>query len=128
MNHFRGLSPSQIIWALHSETETELLNAIPCLQKSYLSWKELRALGIAWWLKNTSSLRAIVEKVSCFFLESLYGKQGLGVLLHITELQLAKAAFQKNQDPLDASLYYLLLKKKNLLTHLFKVSFVQLRQ
>lgn len=38
------------------------------------------------------------------------------------KLQLAKAAFQKNQDPLDASLYYLLLKKKNLLTHLFKAS------
>ncbi|KAL3982356.1 RAVE protein 1 C terminal family protein [Acanthocheilonema viteae] len=91
----RGLSPSQIIWALHSETETELLNAIPCLQKPTLSWEELRSLGIAWWLKNTSSLRAIIEK-------------------------LAKAAFQKNQDPLDASLYYLLLKKKNLLTHLFK--------
>ncbi|VDM92434.1 unnamed protein product, partial [Litomosoides sigmodontis] len=91
----RGLSPSQIIWALHSETETELLNAIPCLQKPTLSWDELRALGVAWWLKNTSSLRSIIEK-------------------------LAKAAFQKNQDPLDASLYYLLLKKKNLLTHLFK--------
>uniref|UniRef100_A0A0R3RIQ7 Rav1p_C domain-containing protein n=1 Tax=Elaeophora elaphi TaxID=1147741 RepID=A0A0R3RIQ7_9BILA len=91
----RGLSPSHIIWALHSETETELLNAIPCLQKPTLSWEELRALGVAWWLKNTSSLRTIIEK-------------------------LAKAAFQKNQDPLDASLYYLLLKKKNLLTHLFK--------
>ncbi|EJD75711.1 hypothetical protein LOAG_17206 [Loa loa] len=58
----RGLSPSQIIWALHSETETELLNAIPCLQKPTLSWEELRALGVAWWLKNTSSLRAIIEK------------------------------------------------------------------
>ncbi|KAM3726028.1 DmX-like protein [Dirofilaria immitis] len=91
----RGLLPSQFIWALHSETETELLNAIPCLQKPTLSWEELRALGVAWWLKNTSSLRVIIEK-------------------------LAKAAFQKNQDPLDASLYYLLMKKKNLLTHLFK--------
>ncbi|VDO29703.1 unnamed protein product [Onchocerca flexuosa] len=59
----RGLSPSQFIWALHSETETELLNAIPCLQKPTLSWEELRALGVAWWLKNTSSLRAIIEKI-----------------------------------------------------------------
>ncbi|VDN05634.1 unnamed protein product [Thelazia callipaeda] len=91
----RGLSPSQIIWALHSETETELLNALPCLQKSSLSWDELRSSGVVWWLKNTSSLRMIIEK-------------------------LAKAAFQKKQDPLDASLYYLLMKKKNLLTHLFK--------
>ncbi|VDK86479.1 unnamed protein product [Onchocerca ochengi] len=59
----RGLSPSQFIWALHSETETELLNAIPCLQKPTLLWEELRALGVAWWLKNTSSLRAIIEKI-----------------------------------------------------------------
>uniref|UniRef100_A0A1I7WD58 Rav1p_C domain-containing protein n=1 Tax=Heterorhabditis bacteriophora TaxID=37862 RepID=A0A1I7WD58_HETBA len=35
--------------------------------------------------------------------------------------QLAKAAFQQNQDPMDASLFYLALKKKNVLTHLFKV-------
>ncbi|EJW88048.1 hypothetical protein WUBG_01037 [Wuchereria bancrofti] len=63
----RGLSPSQIIWALHSETETELLNAIPCLQKPTLSWEELRALGVAWWLKNTASLRAIIEKVGYLF-------------------------------------------------------------
>ncbi|KIH57837.1 hypothetical protein ANCDUO_11970 [Ancylostoma duodenale] len=33
---------------------------------------------------------------------------------------LAKAAFQQNQDPMDSSLYYLSLKKKNVLTHLFK--------
>uniref|UniRef100_A0A915PHM0 RAVE complex protein Rav1 C-terminal domain-containing protein n=1 Tax=Setaria digitata TaxID=48799 RepID=A0A915PHM0_9BILA len=66
----RGLSPSQIIWALHSETEAELLNAIPCLQKSTLSWEELRGLGIAWWLKNTTSLRTIVEKVR-FIISSL---------------------------------------------------------
>ncbi|ETN78849.1 hypothetical protein NECAME_10074, partial [Necator americanus] len=90
-----GLSSSDIIWAQHSETETELLNAVPGLQKSNPTWEELRSLGIAWWLKNTTSLRICVEK-------------------------LAKAAFQQNQNPMDSSLYYLALRKKNVLTHLFK--------
>uniref|UniRef100_A0A0K0DNJ9 WD_REPEATS_REGION domain-containing protein n=1 Tax=Angiostrongylus cantonensis TaxID=6313 RepID=A0A0K0DNJ9_ANGCA len=90
-----GIASSDIIWAQHSETETELLNAIPSLQKSNPTWEELRSLGIAWWLKNTASLKICVEK-------------------------LAKAAFQQNQDPMDSSLFYLALKKKNLLTHLFK--------
>lgn len=90
-----GLSSSDIIWAQHSETEIELLNAVPSLQKANPTWEELRCLGIAWWLKNSSSLKICIEK-------------------------LAKAAFQQNQDPMDSSLYYLAMKKKNVLTHLFK--------
>ncbi|WKY17140.1 hypothetical protein Q1695_001621 [Nippostrongylus brasiliensis] len=90
-----GLSSADIIWAQHSETEMELLNAIPSLQKSNSTWEELRNLGVAWWLKNTASLKICMEKI-------------------------AKAAFQQNQDPMDSSLYYLALKKKNILTHLFK--------
>ncbi|CAI2358263.1 unnamed protein product [Caenorhabditis sp. 36 PRJEB53466] len=90
-----GLSAASIIWAQHSETETELLNAVPGMQKANPTWDELRGLGVAWWLKNTSSLKICIEK-------------------------LAKAAFQQNQDPMDASLFYLALRKKNVLTHLFK--------
>ncbi|VDK43174.1 unnamed protein product [Anisakis simplex] len=91
----KGLSSSNIIWALHSEAETELLNAIPCSHKTQPTWSELRSHGVAWWLKNTSSVRMVVEK-------------------------LAKSAFQQNQDPMDASLYYMAMKKKNVLTHLFR--------
>lgn len=59
------------------------------------SWEELRAFGFAWWLKNTTSLRLCVERI-------------------------AKTAFQANQDPMDAALFYLALQKKNVLTHLFR--------
>ncbi|CAJ0959160.1 unnamed protein product, partial [Mesorhabditis belari] len=93
----KGLSSAHIIWALHSETETELMNAIPCMHKSNPSWDELRTLGAAWWMRSTASLKVTVEK-------------------------LAKAAYQANQDPMDAALFYLALKKKNVLTHLFKSS------
>ncbi|CAJ0582912.1 unnamed protein product, partial [Mesorhabditis spiculigera] len=91
----RGLSSAHVIWAQHSETETELLNAIPCLQKSNPTWEELKGLGIAWWLKNTASLKVCVEK-------------------------LAAAAYKQNQDPMDAALYWLAMRKKNMLTILFK--------
>ncbi|UMM43904.1 hypothetical protein L5515_019209 [Caenorhabditis briggsae] len=90
-----GLSAANIIWAQHSETEVELLNAVPGMHKTSPSWEELRGLGVAWWLKNTASLRICIEKI-------------------------AKASFQANQDPMDASLFYLALRKKNVLTHLFK--------
>ncbi|CAJ0597034.1 unnamed protein product [Cylicocyclus nassatus] len=90
-----GLASSDIIWALHSETVPELLDAISCLQKINPTWDEMRSLGVGWWLKHTVSLKAFVEK-------------------------LAKAAFQQNQDPMDSSLYYLALKKKTFLSHLFK--------
>ncbi|KAK0411859.1 hypothetical protein QR680_005883 [Steinernema hermaphroditum] len=91
----KGIHSAHVIWALHSEAENELLNAVPCIQKSQPTWTELRSLGVVWWLRNTQALKTCVER-------------------------LAKAGFQQDQNPMDASLYYLALKKKNVLTHLFK--------
>ena len=91
----KGLSTAHIIWAFHSDTETELLNAIPGCQKGQETWEELKSFGVAWWLKNMNTLRGCVERM-------------------------AKSAFQQKNDPMDAALYYLALKKKNVLTHLFK--------
>uniref|UniRef100_A0AC34PUG3 RAVE complex protein Rav1 C-terminal domain-containing protein n=1 Tax=Panagrolaimus sp. JU765 TaxID=591449 RepID=A0AC34PUG3_9BILA len=89
----KGLSTAHIIWAFHSDTEAELYNILQ--PKDKVTWEELRSFGIAWWLKNTNTLRNCVE-------------------------QMAKAAFQQRGDPMDACLYYLALRKKNVLTHLFK--------
>jgi len=74
----------------------ELLSAIPCFQKSQETWEEMRAYGIAWWLKNTSTLKICAERI-------------------------AKYAFQQSQNPMDSSLFYLAMRKKNVLMHLFKV-------
>ncbi|CAI4224874.1 unnamed protein product [Auanema sp. JU1783] len=93
----QGLSPSHVIWALHSETELEILQATPAWTKANSTWEDMRSMGIAWWLKSPATLKTCFEK-------------------------LAKAAFQQNQDPMDASLFYLALRKKNILTHLFKTS------
>ena len=50
------------------------------------TWADLRELGMAWWIRNNNILRKLIEKV-------------------------AKASFQKTQDPLDAAIFYLAMKK-----------------
>ncbi|KJH47115.1 hypothetical protein DICVIV_06823 [Dictyocaulus viviparus] len=115
-----GIASSDIIWAQHSETETELLNAIPSLQKSNPTWEELRSLGIAWWLKNTASLKICVEKVAAknafvlmskqrfqhaaaFFLLSGALRDALQTILHkCNDLQLAMVILRLYESDVDS--------------------------
>ncbi|KRZ61540.1 DmX-like protein 1 [Trichinella nativa] len=90
-----GLPSANLIWALHSESENELFNSLSCVQRNEANWSDLRSLGVGWWLKSLQSLRLCFEKI-------------------------AKAAFQAKNDPMDAALFYLAMKKKNVLMHLFK--------
>ncbi|KRY70236.1 DmX-like protein 2 [Trichinella pseudospiralis] len=90
-----GLPSANLIWALHSESENELFNSLSCVQRNEANWPDLRSLGVGWWLKSLQSLRFCFEKI-------------------------AKAAFQARNDPMDAALFYLAMKKKNVLMHLFK--------
>ncbi|MEQ2225772.1 DmX-like protein 2, partial [Ilyodon furcidens] len=90
-----GLSTCHFAWAFHSEAEEELLNMIPAMQRGDPQWSELRAVGVGWWIRNINTLRKMVEK-------------------------LGKTAFQRNNDPLDAALFYLAMKKKAVLWGLFR--------
>ncbi|KAK9408335.1 dmX-like 1 [Crotalus adamanteus] len=91
----QGLSSSHFAWAFHSIAEEELLNMLPAIQKGDPTWSELRAMGIGWWVRNTHNLRRCIEKV-------------------------AKAAFQRNNDPLDAAIFYLAMKKKAVIWGLYR--------
>ncbi|XP_077200473.1 dmX-like protein 1 isoform X2 [Paroedura picta] len=91
----QGLSSSHFAWAFHSVAEEELLTMLPAMQKGDTTWSELRAMGVGWWLRNTHCLRRCIEKV-------------------------AKAAFQKNNDPLDAAIFYLAMKKKAVIWGLYR--------
>ncbi|KAM9368029.1 dmX-like protein 1 [Phaethornis superciliosus] len=91
----QGLSTSDFAWAFHSVAEEELLSMLPAVQKGDLTWSELRAMGVGWWVRNTHSLRKCMEKV-------------------------AKAAFQQNNDPLDAAIFYLAMKKKAVIWGLYR--------
>ena len=91
----QGMSSSNIIWAFHSESEEELLNMIPSVAKGTPTWNELRELGVGWWVRNNTTLKKLFEKV-------------------------AKASFQAKQDPLDAAIFYLAMKKKTLVWGLYR--------
>uniref|UniRef100_A0A6B2EFJ9 Putative rabconnectin n=1 Tax=Phlebotomus kandelakii TaxID=1109342 RepID=A0A6B2EFJ9_9DIPT len=91
----QGVASSNLVWAFHSESEEELLNLIPSYAKGQAKWSTLKELGVGWWLRNTTILKQCVEK-------------------------LAKAAYQANQDPLDAALYYVAMKKKSVVWGLFR--------
>ncbi|XP_036319807.1 dmX-like protein 2 [Rhagoletis pomonella] len=91
----QGIGTSNIVWAFHSESEEELLNLIPSYSKGDLRWATLKDLGVGYWLKNINSLRCCVEK-------------------------LAKSAYQLKQDPLDAAIFYLAMKKKSIVWGLFR--------
>ncbi|XP_058485251.1 dmX-like protein 2 isoform X1 [Solea solea] len=91
----QGLSTCHFAWAFHSEAEEEQLHMIPAMQRGDPQWSELRAVGVGWWVRNINTLRKLVEK-------------------------LGKAAFQRHNDPLDAALFYLAMKKKAVLWGLFR--------
>ncbi|XP_074603304.1 rabconnectin-3 alpha isoform X2 [Brevipalpus obovatus] len=90
-----GLSSASLVWAFHSETQEELVQLIPSVSKGAPKWTELKELGAGWWIRSNFVLKRLIE-------------------------QTAKAAFQMNQDPLDAALFYLAMKKKSLVWGLYR--------
>ncbi|CAG0916295.1 unnamed protein product [Notodromas monacha] len=91
----QGMTTNTLVWAFHSESEEEILQTIPSYTRGDIKWADLREIGAGWWLRNHTALRRCIEKV-------------------------AKAAFQNKQDPLDAAIFYLAMKKKSLLYALYK--------
>lgn len=90
-----GIGIGNFVWAFHSETQDELIGLIPCVQRNKPEWSELREFGVGWWVKKLEVLRKLIEKV-------------------------AQSAYQAKQDPLDAALFYLAMKKKTLVCALLR--------
>lgn len=93
--HREGISTCNMVWAFHSESQSELVQMILKTNRDNVKWSTLRELGLGWWIRNNSLLKELIEK-------------------------LAKAAFKVNNDPLDAALFYLAMKKKSLVWGLFR--------
>ncbi|XP_037115641.1 dmX-like protein 1 isoform X2 [Syngnathus acus] len=91
----QGLSTCHYAWAFHSEAEEELLHMLPALHQGEPTWPELRSMGVGWWLRSTNKLRRCIEKV-------------------------AKATFQRSNDPLDVAIFYLAMKKKAVVWGLYR--------
>ncbi|CAG2055238.1 unnamed protein product, partial [Timema podura] len=95
--HFQrqGMGTNNVVWAFHSESEEELLGLIPSYAKGSPKWAVLKELGVGWWLRNHSLLKTCIEKV-------------------------AKASYLVNEDPMDAAIFYLAMKKKSLVWGLYR--------
>ncbi|XP_069696328.1 dmX-like protein 2 isoform X4 [Periplaneta americana] len=91
----QGVGTNNLVWAFHSESEEELLGLIPSYAKGSPKWGILKELGVGWWLRNHTLLKTCIEKV-------------------------AKASYMAKQDPLDAAIFYLAMKKKSLVWGLFR--------
>ncbi|XP_066993059.2 dmX-like protein 2 isoform X2 [Anabrus simplex] len=91
----QGVGTNNVVWAFHSESEEELLCLIPSYAKGSPKWSVLRELGVGWWLRNHTLLKTCIERI-------------------------AKASYMVKQDPLDAALFYLAMKKKSLVWGLFR--------
>lgn len=96
----RGVQESMTIrdfnWALHSESQDILLGLIEN-PSSPLMWPQARDLGIPYWVR-TDKLKEVFEKL---------GRN------HFS---------QSNRDPVGCSLYYLALKKKQVLIGLWRTA------
>ncbi|EDV26441.1 uncharacterized protein TRIADDRAFT_54433 [Trichoplax adhaerens] len=91
----KQMSTSNFAWAFHSTSAEDLVALIPAVHRGDPSWEELRMVGAGWWIRSNDLLRRCVEKV-------------------------ARTQFNANQNPLDCALLYLAMKKKSLITNLFK--------
>ncbi|XP_026326146.1 dmX-like protein 2 isoform X9 [Hyposmocoma kahamanoa] len=89
-----GVGTCNLVWAYHSETHEQLLALVPGYTKGQPKWTTMRELGVGWWIRG-DLLRTCMEK-------------------------LARASYMQKQDPMDAALYYLAMRKKNLLWGLFR--------
>ncbi|XP_032514293.2 dmX-like protein 2 isoform X1 [Danaus plexippus] len=89
-----GVGTCNLVWAFHSETHDQLLALIPGYTKGQAKWSTMRELGVGWWVRG-ELLRTCVER-------------------------LARASYLAKQDPMDAALYYLAMRKKTLLWGLFR--------
>lgn len=93
--HKDGIATCNIVWAFHSETQEELVQLIQSTYRTGCRWSHLRELGLGWWIRNNSLLKRLIE-------------------------QIAKSSFQAKNDPLDAALFYLAMKKKSLVWGLYR--------
>uniref|UniRef100_A0A0K0EKA3 Rav1p_C domain-containing protein n=1 Tax=Strongyloides stercoralis TaxID=6248 RepID=A0A0K0EKA3_STRER len=89
------LPSSTIIWAFHSTSENELFNNILMDIDEDVTWKNVSNYGIGWWLKHPDNLKKCFEK-------------------------LAHNAFLRKNNPMDAAIYYMVLKKRNIIATLFR--------
>ncbi|KAJ3020012.1 UNVERIFIED_CONTAM: hypothetical protein HDU68_010402 [Siphonaria sp. JEL0065] len=93
------LESRDISWAFYSDSQDFLVDFVSQSFGGKPLWKDIRSLGMGFWLKNTESLRRQIEAIA-------------------RNHYMAK----EDKDPVDCSLFYICLKKKTVLLGLWKLA------
>jgi RAVE protein 1 C terminal len=88
-----------IVWAFHSESQEILADLVSRQYHGKMLWPHARESGIFMWMKDLTALRAQFEVIA---------------RNHYTQTD--------EKNPVDCSLYYLALKKKNVLQGLWRMA------
>ncbi|OMJ28591.1 Regulator of V-ATPase in vacuolar membrane protein 1 [Smittium culicis] len=95
------VSSREICWALQSETQSILLDALPTLIpenfNSFYCWESIKNLGIPLWINSDTALNGILEKV-------------------------AKYEFATNKNLFLSSVFYMLFNRKQIVLQLWRIS------
>ncbi|ORY37104.1 WD40 repeat-like protein [Rhizoclosmatium globosum] len=93
------LGSRDISWAFYSDSQDFLVDFVSQIFSGKPLWKDVRSLGMGFWLKNTEALRRQIEAIA-------------------RNHYMAK----EDKDPVDCALFYICLKKKNVLLGLWKLA------
>ncbi len=94
-----GVTWREIVWAFHSGSQDILVDLVSKQFRGKMLWEHARVSGMFMWMTDLTALRAQFEVIA----RNEYSK-----------------TFEKN--PIDCSLYYLALKKKNVLIGLWRMA------
>ncbi|KAJ3091060.1 regulator of (H+)-ATPase in vacuolar membrane [Quaeritorhiza haematococci] len=94
-----GLSSRDIAWGYYSESQDILLEMCTQAVGDKLQWKDAKGLGMGFWIKNLDTLKRQVEAMA-------------------RNQYMAK----EDRDPIDCSLLYMALRKRNVLLGLWKLA------
>ncbi|KAH0537711.1 hypothetical protein FGG08_005518 [Glutinoglossum americanum] len=94
-----NLSWREIVWAFHSDSQEILVDLVSRQFQGKMLWEHARESGMFMWMRDLSALRAQFEVIA---------------RNHYTRTDA--------KNPIDCSLYYLALKKKNVLLGLWRMA------
>ncbi|KAI8370276.1 RAVE protein 1 C terminal-domain-containing protein [Blakeslea trispora] len=94
------LTPKDYIWALHSQSQDLLLERCGRLCQDRFLWKDARSLGIFMWLQKIDVVREQMSQIA-------------------RNTYLSKT---DDRDPVDCTLFYFALRKKNLVQGLWNTA------
>ncbi|MCJ1260826.1 regulator of (H+)-ATPase in vacuolar membrane [Lobaria immixta] len=94
-----GITWREIVWAYHSNSQDMLVHLVSKQFQGKMLWKHARESGMFMWMADLSALRAQFEVIA----RNEYTKTD-------------------EKNPIDCSLYYLALKKKNVLMGLWRMA------